>query len=440
VVMPRQEPPHSLEAEQAVLGSMFLEEEAAAKAVNLLGAEDFYRESHKLIFAAMQELLEQGKSVDFINLSDLLKNKGQLDSVGGLGYLMSLGHSTPTAAGLVQHAEIIKNASLKRQLNQYGRTVAAAANTGEDANVQLDEAFKGLNELLDNKKTTDFIAVDTLLEEYIAYIDAKDANNINYTGFATSYEGLDEMTNGLQRSDFIILAARPSMGKTAMALNIVKNLLLDNEDSIAIAVFSMEMHRRQLMNRLLAILTSIDSTRLEVNSLDEMEWQLLWLAREKLQDKRLYIDDTGGLSLSSLRSRARRLKLEKGLDVLVIDYIQLMAGTGKSQDRQQAIAEISRSLKALARELDIAIIALSQLSPAVEGRQSKRPMMSDLRESGSLEQDADMIMFLYRDDYYDSHSEEPGVTELIVAKNRNGPIGSFKFYFEKQQTRFVELL
>jgi len=433
MVLPRQEPPHSLEAEQAVLGAMFLGREAVVKVVNILDPEDFYRETHKLIFAAMRELLEQELNVDSINLIEKLKQKQQLEAVGGLGYLLSLEKSQFTTSGLEQHANIVKNASLKRQLNQYGRMVAAAANTGEEASIQLEEAYKGLNTLLENKKTTDFSAVGSLLEEYIDYIAAKDAEHKGYTGFATSFQGLDELTNGLQRSDFIILAARPSMGKTAMALNLVKNILLDNEESYNVAIFSMEMHRRQLVNRLVAMLTSIDSFRLEQNQLDELEWELMWRVQRLLSGKKLYIDDTGGLSLPSLANRARRLKLEQGLDIIVIDYIQLMACSGKYVERQQAVAEISRSLKALARELDVTIIALSQLSRAAESRQNKTPILSDLRESGSLEQDADMVMFLYREDYYDSHCEGPGVTELIVAKNRNGPIGSFKFYFEKQQ-------
>ena len=436
----RQEPPHSLEAEQAVLGAMFCGKEAVVKASSLLTAEDFYREAHKLIFAGMQQLTDVGLDVDYINLLDHFTNKQLLDKVGGLPYLMSLSKSCATAGLIEQHAAIVKNNSLKRQLIKYGCMVAAEAKQGEDVNEQLDVAFTGLNELLESKKNTALRPVDDLLDEYIDYIDQRNADDLGCTGISTSYEGLDGLTNGLQRSDFIILAARPSMGKTAMALNITQNIILNNEIPYSVAVFSMEMNHKQLINRLLAMLTSIDSSRLELNQLDPLEWELLWQARALLHAKGLYIDDTGGLNLAELRSRARRLKLEKGLDVVIIDYIQLMAGSGKGQDRQQAIAEISRSLKALARELDVVIIALSQLSRAVEGRQSKRPIMSDLRESGSLEQDADLVMFLYRDDYYDSHSAEPGITELIVAKNRNGPIGSFKFYFEKQQTRFMELL
>jgi len=440
MVMPKQEPPHSLEAEQSVLAAMLLDREAVAKATNILVPEDFYRETHKLIFSALQELLEQNKTIDYINLMENLKAKEQLEAVGGLSYLMQLSHAAATTTGLEEHAEIIKDASLKRQLNMYGRMIAAASNTGEQASVQLDEAYKGLNKMMGNKKSADFLAADTLVEKYIEHIQNKEPLVGGFTGISTSFAGLDKITNGLQKSDFLILAARPSMGKTAMALNIVENVLFNNEQDYTVAIFSMEMTRMQIVNRLFSMLTAIDGGRLYSNQVDEEEWALLWRASELLHNKHLYVDDTGGLSLAELRGRARSLKLEKGLDLLVIDYLQLMAGSGRGQDRQQAIAEISRSLKALARELDIPILALSQLSRAVEARQSKRPMMSDLRESGSLEQDADMIMFLYRDDYYDRHSAEPGVTELIVAKNRNGPIGSFKFYFEKQQTRFVELL
>lgn len=439
--MDKNELPNNLSAERVVLADMMFAKEAAVKASNFLIADDFYRETHKIIYAVMLELLNKNEAINYISLMDALSAKGQLETVGGLGYLMNLASSTPTAANLEQSMKIVKKEAIKRQLLRYGREVMANVSTGEDIAVQMDQAMQALNAIMSSNKSTEFSDMEEMLNEYIAHISNKDPDQSSFNGISTSYAGLDSITNGLQRSDFIILAARPSMGKTAMALNMIENILLSNENSnYTVGMFSMEMSKKQLMNRITAILTGLDSKRLDCNQLDDNEWQLVWKAADVLRSTRLYIDDTGGLSINSLRSRARKLQTEKGLDILFIDYIQLMSGSSRSQDRQQSIAEISRSLKALARELNIPIVALSQLSRAVEGRQSKRPQMADLRESGSLEQDADLIMFLYRDDYYYSNSKEPGVTDLIIAKHRNGPVGTFKFYFDKQHTKFIELL
>lgn len=436
-----QEPPHNLSAEQATLADMLLDKRAAVRGCSFLVAEDFYRESHKLIFTAMQELLDKDVGIDYISMMDALKSKEQLEAIGGLPYLMSLFNASPTSANLEQHMKIIKKEAIKRQLLRFGREVMAGTAGGEDVAVQLDQALQSLNGIMSDNKATDFSNMEEMLQEYIDAIASKNPEAGGLSGVSTSFTKLDDITNGLQPSDFIILAARPSMGKTAMVMNMILNILLQNSDKeYRIGMFSLEMSKKQLMNRLTAILTGIDSKRLESNQLDEREWSLVWKAAELLKKTKLYIDDTAGLSVSSLRSRARKLQIEQGLDILFIDYIQLMSGATRSQDRQQAIAEISRSLKALARELNIPVVALSQLSRAVESRQTKRPLMSDLRESGSLEQDADLIMFLYRDDYYYGNSKEPGVTELIIAKHRNGPVGTFKFYFERQHTRFVELL
>lgn len=435
-----QEPPHNLAAEQAVLADMLLDSKAAAKAVNFLTTEDFYRETHKLLFTAMTELLNKGEAISYIAVVDCLTGKQQLETVG-LEYILRLSRASPTAANLEQYMKIIKKEAIKRQLLKFGRQVMAGVVSGEDVTEQMDAAMQGLNDIMNSSRSTDFSDMETMLTEYIEEISSKDPAAGSMSGISTSFAGLDELTNGLQPSDFIILAARPSMGKTAMVLNMVENILLSNEKKdYTVGIFSLEMSKKQLMNRLTAILTGLDSKRLECNQLDKGEWQLVWKAVDLLRGCKLYIDDTGGLTMAGLRSRARRLQLEQGLDILFIDYIQLMSGGARGQDRQQAIAEISRSLKALARELNIPIVALSQLSRAVEGRISKRPMMADLRESGSLEQDADMVIFLYRDDYYNPHSCEPGVTEMIIAKHRNGPIGKFKFYFEKQYTRFIEII
>lgn len=433
--------PHNLTAEQIVLADMLLEKEAAIKAMNELKVEDFYREAHKLIFTAMLELLQKQEPLNLLALEEQLAQKKELDKVGGLAYLMGLNSSSPTTANLGQCITLIKKEAVKRQLLKYAQEVTAGVASGQEVDLQLDNAVNRLNSMLSKRKLEGFSELTDMLDDYINEISGKDVNYGKLSGLSTGYQGLDEITNGLQASDFIILAARPSMGKTAMALNLIENMLMTgSQENITVCMFSMEMSKKQLMNRLTSLLTGLDSMRLDCNRLDEEEWELIWKANDLLRDKKLFVDDAGGLNMAALASKARKLYMEKGLDIIFIDYVQLMAGITKSQDRQQAIAEISRSLKALARELQIPIVAISQLSRAVEGRLNKRPLMSDLRESGSLEQDADIIMFLYRDDYYFSNSEEPGVTELIVAKHRNGPIGTFKFYFEKQHTRFVELL
>ncbi len=436
-----QAPPHNLQAEQAVLAAMLLEQEAVVKATAILKAEDFYREEHKVIFTAMQELLNKGQRVELITLHAYLAEKQQLEPIGGLAYLFALERSTPTAANVAQHAGIVKNEALKRQLLRYGHEVMINASGTEESATQLEQALQGLSAIMNSQDSGAFEDLRAMLTSYLDKISSRDPNAKGCTGISTGFAKLDALTNGFQNTDFIILAARPSMGKTAMVLNFIENMLLyEPEKNYKIGLFSMEMSKHQLLNRMTSSITDLDSKRLESNRLDKAEWDLIWQATDILATKQLYIDDTGGLSLAMLCSRARRLKLEKGLDILFIDYLQLMTSSSKSQDRQQVIADISRALKALARELNIPIIALSQLSRAVESRQTKRPIMSDLRESGSLEQDADLVMFLYRDDYYfKENSQEPGVTELILAKHRNGDIGTLKFYFEKQHTRFIEL-
>ena len=436
-----QAPPHNLQAEQAVLAAMLLEQEAVVKATAILKAEDFYREEHKVIFTAMQELLNKGQRVELITLHAYLAEKQQLEPIGGLAYLFALERSTPTAANVAQHAGIVKNEALKRQLLRYGHEVMINASGTEESATQLEQALQGLSAIMNSQDSGAFEDLRAMLTSYLDKISSRDPNAKGCSGISTGFAKLDALTNGFQNTDFIILAARPSMGKTAMVLNFIENMLLyEPEKNYKIGLFSMEMSKHQLLNRMTSSITDLDSKRLESNRLDKAEWDLIWQATDILATKQLYIDDTGGLSLAMLCSRARRLKLEKGLDILFIDYLQLMTSSSKSQDRQQVIADISRALKALARELNIPIIALSQLSRAVESRQTKRPIMSDLRESGSLEQDADLVMFLYRDDYYfKENSQEPGVTELILAKHRNGDIGTLKFYFEKQHTRFIEL-
>lgn len=368
--MRTQEPPHNVEAEQAVLACMMMEANAIVTVCNILEADDFYREAHKLLFTAMESLANAQEDVNMVSLHDWLSNHHQLDAVGGLGYIGSLNRSMPTTAQVEQYARIVKEQSLRRKLIMLGRTMVAGATGADDAATQMEQAINQLSELQKQKGCLDFIQMDELLDCYINHIDGKNPDPNAYSGISVGYGGLDSLTNGLQRTDFIILAARPSMGKTAMALNFIVNILLSSEQDYHVGLFSMEMNAKQIMNRLIANLTSIDSKRLDCNSLAEDEWARVWKAREYLNNKYLFIDSTGGLTITNLRSRARRLQLKQGLDILFIDYLQLMSSSSRNTERHQAIAEISRELKAMARELNIPVIARSLVVRLKVGRLS----------------------------------------------------------------------
>lgn len=419
---------------------MFLERAAALRAAELLEVEDFYREAHKVVFQVMEELLDKGEDINLISVIDRLRLEKQLEAVGDYPYVYSLYKGIPTTAHLEQFARIVKEASVKRRLLRLGREVIARVNESEDSATQLDMAQSSLNELLGLQNNSNFIDLPVLINEYLTEVSTLDAAQQGHLGLATGYVQLDALLHGLKKAELIILAARPSMGKTALALNLVLNIILQ-EPKTSVGFFSLEMGRKELLNRLLAILTGIDSTKIDSNQLSIEEWDQLHAAQQQLAECHLAIDDSVGLTINSMRSRAKKLQVEKGLDLLVIDYLQLMSGTGNTRnDRQEDLAEISRGLKALARELDIPIIALAQLSRAVELHQDKRPYLSSLRGSGAIEQDSDVVMFIYRDDYYNRASREPGVTELIVAKHRNGPTGVIKLLFVKQLTKFVQIL
>lgn len=441
-------PPQSIEAEKSVLGAMLIDREAIAKASEILTSDDFYREAHRVIYSGMLELYNRNEAVDFVTLTEILKRDNKLADVGGSAYITALADMVPTAANVKYHAEIVADKSTLRQMVHVATEIAANGyEASDDVNVLLDEAESKILAIANKNKRTDFTHVNDIVNDAIIQIEKLAQNAGGITGIPTDFIDLDRLTSGLHPSDFIILAARPSMGKTALALNIASNVALKAHKKIggepkSVAIFSLEMSKEQLVNRMLCAEGQIDSQRLRVGEMGEDDWARLWQACDSLSKAKLYIDDTPGITAMDMRSRARRLKAEHGLDLIVVDYLQLMQGSGKRNntgDRQQEVSEISRSLKALARELDVPVIALSQLSRSVEARTVKRPMLSDLRESGSLEQDADIVAFLYREDYYNQDTENKNITELIIAKHRNGAVDTVRLFFQKQFTKFLNM-
>ena len=433
-------PPASIEAEQAVLGAMLLKPDAVTTAAEELSADDFYRETHRLIFEAMMELKERTEPVDLVTLTEQLKKADKLAKIGGIPALSLIANSVPTAANVHYHARIVhEKAQLRSLINAATEIAGAAYESADEVEDIMDSAEKRILQVASGKRSKDFVPLQDILLDTLEQIDLRYNNKGIITGLPTGFTELDHLTAGLQKSDLILVAARPSMGKTAFTLNIAAHVVLRAKEPVAF--FSLEMSKEQLVQRLLCSEGRIDSQRLRVGELEEKEWGDLIDTANRLSAAPLYIDDTPGITVMELRSKARRLKAEHGLSLIVIDYLQLMQGrASKSGDnRQQEISEISRSLKALARELNVPVIALSQLSRSVESRQIKRPMLSDLRESGSLEQDADIVMFLYREDYYDPETENKNITEVIIAKHRNGPVDTVDLTFLKQFTKFGNL-
>lgn len=441
-------PPQNIEAEQSVLGAMLIEKEAIPKVMEILRDTDFYREAHRVIFNAMLELYNKNEAVDMITVTEILKRDNKLEDVGGIAYVTSLANAVPTTANVTYHASIIEEKSILRQLVSVSTQIASMGyEANDDVKNIIDSAESKILEISNRKKTADFTPINEIVLDSFKSIEALMGNKNGLTGLPTGFEDLDNLTSGLHGSDFIILAARPSMGKTAFALNVVQNVAIRAAKKVGgapktVAFFSLEMSKEQLVQRMLCAEANIDSQRLRIGELRDEDWAMLINTADTLSSANIYIDDTAGITAMDMRSRARRLKAEHGLDLIVVDYLQLMQGSGKknnSGDRQQEVSEISRSLKALARELDVPVIALSQLSRSVEARQVKRPMLSDLRESGSLEQDADIVAFLYREDYYNPETENKNITELIIAKHRNGPVDTVNLFFHKQYTKFVGL-
>ncbi|WP_010630821.1 replicative DNA helicase [Sporolactobacillus vineae] len=434
-------PPYNTEAEQAVLGAVFLEPSAVITASEQLIPEDFYRTSHQLIFAVMVQLFDRNEPVDVVTVTNALQSSRHLEEVGGVDYLAELAGSAPTAANISYYCHIVAEKSLLRKLIRTATQIVSDSYTREDdAENVIDDAERKILEVSERKRTGEFRPIKDVLIETYDNIEALQNRKDDVTGTATGFIELDRMTAGFQNSDLIIVAARPSVGKTAFALNIAQNVATKNEANVAI--FSLEMGARQLAMRMLCAEGNIDAQKLRTGKLEDDDWQKLTMAMGTLSRAGIYIDDSPGIRVNEIRSKCRRLKQEKGLSLVIIDYLQLIAGTGtqgRQENRQQEVSEISRTLKAMARELDVPVIALSQLSRGVEARQDKRPMMSDIRESGSIEQDADVVAFLYRDDYYNKESEKQNIIEIIIAKQRNGPVGTVELAFIKEYNKFVNI-
>lgn len=430
-------PPQNLEAEQAVLGTILLQDQSLIKIVETLEPNDFYRDAHKLIFRAMLHLFENREPHDIITVSNLLKDQNKLDQVGGPAYLASLTDIIPFSGTLVHHAHIIRQKSVLRKLIQTTSEVAARCyQEQDDIDSLVDEAERTIFEIAQSKKGQGFMPMSTIVPRALDRIEKLFARKEHVTGVATGFTDLDHMTAGFQPSDLIILAGRPSMGKTALAMNMVQHAAI--VDKKPVAVFSLEMSMDQLALRMLCSIGRVDSQRVRTGRLNKRDWPNLTRATGILSNAMIYIDDTPGLSVLDMRAKARRLKSEFNLGMVVIDYLQLMQGRSNSENRTQEISEISRSLKAMAKELDVPVIALSQLNRSLESRPDKRPKLSDLRESGAIEQDADVILFIYREEVYKPAEDNPnrGIAEVIVGKQRNGPIGTVKLTFLAEYTSF----
>jgi len=432
-------PPQNIEAEQAVLGAVFLEPTSLITASEILIPEDFYRNAHQIIFNIFLKLNDDGKAVDLVTVAEELAATKQLEDIGGISYLSELAGSVPTAANIEYYARIVGEKSILRRLIRTATTIATDGYTREDeVDELLGEAERSIMEVANRKNAGAFHNIKDVLVRTYDNIELLHNRKGDITGIPTGFTELDSMTAGFQRNDLIIVAARPSVGKTAFALNIAQNVGTKAGENVAI--FSLEMGAEQLVMRMLCAEGNINAQNLRTGSLTDEDWRKLTMAMGSLSNSGIFIDDTPGIRINEIRSKCRRLKQEHGLGMILIDYLQLIQGSGRSnENRQQEVSEISRSLKALARELEVPVIALSQLSRGVEQRQDKRPMMSDIRESGSIEQDADIVAFLYRDDYYDKESENKNIIEIIIAKQRNGPVGTVSLAFVKEYNKFVNL-
>ena len=413
-------PPHSVEAEQSVLGSILLDKEAMISVSETLVPEDFYKEAHKVIYESMLKLYNSQSEIDLITLTDELRDQGYLDDIGGIAYITSLSTVVPTTSNIKYYVNIVKEKSISRQLISAANDII---NLGYDGSAKveyvLENAEKKIFDISQERATNDFQPINQVISEALSMLEKLYEEKNDVTGLTTGFRDLNKKINGLQRSDLLLIAARPAMGKTAFALNLVQNAALKGDASVA--VFSLEMSKEQLVQRMIASQSTVELKKIKTGTLADNDWPRITDGMAILSGAKIHIDDTPGIKISELRSKCRKLKIEKGLDLVLIDYLQLMEGEGQNESRQQEIAKISRSL---AKELDCPVVALSQLSRAPEQRADHRPMLSDLRESGSIEQDADIVMFLYRDEYYNPDTEKKNIGEVIVAKNRHGETGT----------------
>ena len=432
--------PHSVEAEQSVVGAMLMDKDAIMTAAEIVSGADFYQSAYGVIFDSMVELCNEGKPVDLITLQERLKEKDVPAEIASLEFVKDLVTAVPTSANVKYYAEIVAEKSLMRKLIRLNEEIANTCYAGkEPLEAILENTEKSVFELLQRRNTGDYVPIRQVVMNALERIEKASKNKGTVTGIPTGFIDLDYKLSGLQPSDLILVAARPSMGKTAFVLNIAQYVAFKKNK--AVAIFSLEMSKEQLVNRLFSLESQVDAQSLRTGNMKDSDWEKLIEGAGVIGKSKLIIDDTPGISISELRSKCRKYKLEHGLDIIIIDYLQLMTGSvgRSSESRQQEISEISRALKGLARELNVPVIALSQLSRAVESRPDKRPMLSDLRESGAIEQDADVVMFIYRDEYYNKDSEFKKQAEIIIAKQRNGPVGTVNLAWLGEYTKFANL-
>lgn len=430
--------PHSIEAEQSVIGSMIMDREAIVVASELISGEDFYNRQYGTLFETMVELNEEGSPVDLITLQNRLKEKDVPPEVSSLEFVRDLITAVPTSANIKYYANIVAEKSTLRKLIKLNEEIANTCYAGKESlEFIMEDTEKRVFQLVQKRNTGDFVPIRQVVMNAMDKIEAAAKNKGAVTGIPTGFIDLDYRTAGMQPSDLVLIAARPSMGKTAFVLNIAQHVAFKQNKSVAI--FSLEMSKEQLVNRMFSLESKVDAQHLRTGQLNDQEWEKLIESAGVIGRSNLIIDDTPGISISELRSKCRKFKLEHDLSMIIIDYLQLMSGSGRSDSRQQEISDISRSLKSVARELSVPVLALSQLSRAVEQRPDHRPMLSDLRESGAIEQDADVVMFIYRDDYYNHDTEKKDVAEIIIAKQRNGPIGTIELAWLPMYTKFANL-
>ena len=431
--------PHSIEAEQSVIGSMLMDKDAVIVALDMISAEDFYSKQYAILYETMLELFNEGKEMDLVVIQDRLREKNVAPELSSLDFIKEIITTVPTSANIKYYANIVKEKSTLRKLIKLNEDIANSCYVGSDSLEDiLARTEKDIFELLQSRTAKDIRPIEDIAKNVLYRIEAASRTREVVTGIPTGFIDLDYKTSGLQPSDLVLIAARPSMGKTAFVLNMVQHIAMKKE--LPCMIFSLEMSSEQLVQRMIAMETGIDSQKLRTGNLNDNDWDPLIRGVVDVSDSKIIIDDTPGISVGELRSKCRKVKLEKGLSIVIIDYLQLMTGSSKrSENRQQEISEISRSLKALAREIKAPVVALSQLSRACETRPDHRPMLSDLRESGAIEQDADIVMFLYRDDYYHKDTEHPNEAEVIIAKQRNGPIGTVNLMWKPETTRFVNI-
>lgn len=430
--------PHSVEAEQAVIGSMIMDREAIVVASEIVLGDDFYNKQYGILFETMVELNDKGYPVDLVTLQDKLKEKDVPPEVSSLEFVRDLLGMVTTSANIKYYANIVAEKSTLRKLIRLNEEIANTCYVGKESleNI-LEDTEKKVFQLVQKRNTEDFTPIRQVVMNAMDRIEAASRQKGTVTGIATGFLDLDYRTAGLQPSDLVLIAARPSMGKTAFVLNIAQHIAFKLD--LTVAIFSLEMSKEQLANRLFSLQSSVDAQNLRTGQLNDEEWEKLIESAGVIGRSNLFIDDTPGISIAELRTKCRKLKLEHNLSIIIIDYLQLMSGSGRSDSRQQEISDISRALKGLARELHVPVVALSQLSRAVEQRPDHRPMMSDLRESGAIEQDADVVMFIYRDDYYNHDTEKKDIAEIIIGKQRNGPIGTVELAWLPRYTRFANL-